>query len=88
MIARAHARAKVRELELHFSTRHFSLLLFPAQLSWPDGVDNWRTWISAKRDSLMNALSLLIGNNYIFESFQRVFFDRSVKKWEKRKVND
>ena len=57
MIARAHARAKVRELELHFSTRHFSLLLFPAQLSWPDRVDNWRTWISAKRDSLMNALS-------------------------------
>ena len=51
------ARAKVRELELHFSTRHFSLLLFPAQLSWPDRVDNWRTWISAKRDSLMNALS-------------------------------
>lgn len=71
--------ARKRELHLFDSTFFFFSFSFPP-LSVVSLVDNWWTWISAKRDSLMNRS---LRDNYFFERARMsffFFFNRLAKK--------
>lgn len=84
IIQRGWLRAKARAPSFRLDIFLFLFLLPPSPpLSWVSLVDNWWTWISAKRDSLMNRS---LRDNYFFERARMSFFFFFLTVWRKKET--